>query len=215
MSPTPDQSGQGGGGPGEAAGAGHLVDSLVREGEKLRDQALKMTEEKSGKIKGWVGEARGRLGDIKDKTSSTLDSLEQLFEERVARALTRLGVPTRDELQVIASVWRALIKRIQAIANQREVAVMTARTEGEKDDLKMINGIGPALEGKLNAAGFCAYRQIVNLTDADINRLEAEVIHLSGRIRRDTGSARPRRYTFENTGTKHCRAWSDRSADLG
>jgi len=70
---------------------GHLVDSLVREGEKLRDQALKMTEEKSGKIKGWVGEARGRLGDIKDKTSSTLDSLEQLFEERVARALTRLG----------------------------------------------------------------------------------------------------------------------------
>ena len=70
---------------------GHLVDSLVREGEKLRDQALKMTEEKSGKIKGWVGEARDRLGDAKDKTSSTLDSLEQLFEERVARALTRLG----------------------------------------------------------------------------------------------------------------------------
>jgi len=164
---------------------GHLVDSLVREGEKLRDQALKMTEEKSGKIKGWVGEARGRLGDIKDKTSSTLDSLEQLFEERVARALTRLGVPTRDELQVIAKRLEGINKRIQAIANQRKVAVMTARTEGEKDDLKMINGIGPALEGKLNAAGFCAYRQIVNLTDADVNRLEAEVIHLRGRIHRD------------------------------
>ena len=36
----------------------------------------------------------------------------------------------------------------------------------------MINGIGPALEGKLNAAGFCAYRQIANLTDADVNRLK-------------------------------------------
>lgn len=163
----------------------HLVDSLVGEGEKLRDQALKMTEEKSDKIKGWVGEARGRLGDIKDKTSSALDSLEQLFEERVARALTRLGVPTRDELQVIAKRLEGINKRIQAIANQRKVAVMTARTEGEKDDLKMINGIGPALEGKLNTAGFCAYRQIANLTDADINRLEAEVIHLRGRIHRD------------------------------
>ena len=163
---------------------GHLVDSLVREGEKLRDQALKMTEGKSGKIKEWVGEARGRLGDIKDKTSSTLDSLEQLFEERVARALTRLGVPTRDELQVIAKRLEGINKRIRVIAD-RKMVEMTTRTEEEKDDLKMINGIGPALEGKLNAAGFCAYRQIVNLTDADVNRLEAEVIHLRGRIHRD------------------------------
>ena len=133
---------------------GNLVDSLVREGEKLRDQALKMTEEKSGKIKGWVGEARGRLEDTKDKTSSTLDSLEQLFEVRVARALTRLGVPTRDDVQTIAKRLEGINKRIQAIANKRRAAVMTARTEGEKDDLKMINGIGPVLEGKLNAAGF-------------------------------------------------------------
>lgn len=166
--------------------AGHLVDS-VREGEKLRDQALKMTEEKSGKIKGWVGEARGRLGDTKDKTSSTLDSLEQLFEERVARAraLTRLGVPTRDDLQVIAKRLEGINKRIQAIANKRKAAVMTACTEGEKDDLKMINGIDPALEGKLNAAGFYAYRQIASLSDTDVKSLEADVIHLSGRIRRD------------------------------
>ena len=164
---------------------GNLMDSLVGEGEKFRGQALKMAKEKTDEIKGRVAEARDRAGDIKDKAASTLDSLEQLFEERVARALTRLGVPTRDELQVIAKRLEGINKRIQAIANQRKVAVMTARTEGEKDDLKMINGIGPALEGKLNAAGFCAYRQIVNLTDADVNRLEAEVIHLRGRIHRD------------------------------
>ncbi|QQS54537.1 MAG: hypothetical protein IPM89_01330 [Candidatus Competibacteraceae bacterium] len=49
----------------------------------------------------------------------------------------------------------------------------------------MINGIGPALESKLNAASFCSYRQIASLTDTNINGLEADVIHLSGRIRRD------------------------------
>ena len=164
---------------------GHLVDSLVGEGEKFRGQALKMAKEKTDEIKERVAEVRDQVGDIKGKAASTLDSLEQLFEERVARALTRLGVPTRDELQVIAKRLEGINKRIQAIANQRKVAVMTARTEGEKDDLQMINGIGPALEGKLNAAGFCAYRQIANLTDADVNRLEAEVIHLRGRIHRD------------------------------
>ena len=163
---------------------GNLMDSLVGEGEKFRGQALKMAKEKTDEIKGRVVEARDRAGDIKDKVASTLDSLEQLFEERVARALTRLGVPTRDELQVIAKRLEGINKRIRVIAD-RKMVEMTTRTEEEKDDLKMINGIGPALEGKFNAAGFCAYRQVANLTDADVNRLEAEVIHLSGRIRRD------------------------------
>ena len=163
---------------------GHLVDSLVGEGEKFRGQALKMAKEKTDEIKGRVAEARDRAGDIKDKVASTLDSLEQLFEERVARALTRLGVPTRDELQVIAKRLEGINKRIRVIAD-RKMVEMTTRTEEEKDDLKMINGIGPGLESKLNAAGFCAYRQLANLTDADVNRLETELIHLRGRIHRD------------------------------
>ena len=163
---------------------GNLMDSLVGEGEKFRGQALKMAKEKIDEIKERVAEVHDRAGDIKDKAASTLDSLEQLFEKRVARVLTRLGVPTRDDVQTIAKRLEEINKRIRVIAD-RKMVEMTTRTEEEKDDLKMINGIGPALEGKLNAAGFCAYRQIANLTDADVNRLEVEVIHLSGRIRRD------------------------------
>ena len=49
----------------------------------------------------------------------------------MARALTRLGVPTRDELQVIAKRLEGINKRIRAIANP-EMVVMTARTEGRK-----------------------------------------------------------------------------------
>jgi predicted flap endonuclease-1-like 5' DNA nuclease len=68
---------------------------------------------------------------------------------------------------------------------------MTARA-AEKDDLKLISGIGPVLEGKLNAAGIGCYRQIAVLTDTDIDHLESEVIHLSGRIRRDEWVAQAR-----------------------
>ncbi len=163
----------------------NLVDSLVREGEKLRDQALKMAEEKTGEIRERVDEVRDRVGEVRDKATSTLDNLEQLFEERVARALKGLGVPTRDDLRTIARQLEEINHCIQAIANDRKAAVMIAQAEEEKDDLKMISGIGPALEGKLNAAGFCTYRRIASLTDTDIDDLEANVIHLSGRIRRD------------------------------
>lgn len=170
---------------------GNLVDSLVREGEKLRDQALRMAEEKAGELRERVDEVRDRVGDVRAKAAGALDGLEHLFEERVARALKRLGVPTRDDLQTIARQLEEINNSIQTIVNDRRVAATSVRLE-EKDDLKMIGGIGPALESKLNAAGFFSYRQIASLTDADIESLETEVIHLSGRIRRDdwVGQAR-------------------------
>jgi NADH-quinone oxidoreductase subunit E len=55
---------------------------------------------------------------------------------------------------------------------------------GSPDDLKRINGIGPALEKKLNACGVASFRDLATLSDADIERIEA-VIKFAGRIRRE------------------------------
>ena len=112
-----------------------------------------------------------------------LDHLEQIFEGRVLRALRRLGVPTRDDLQDIARRLEEINAQLRELANDRQ-ATLSAPV-AESDDLKLINGIGPVLEGKLNSVGIHRYQQIAALTDADIEQLETEVIHLSGRIRRD------------------------------
>lgn len=161
---------------------GKLVGSLVKEGEKFRDQTLKLAGATVGEMKGRVEEVRGMVEGVKTKAVDTLDNLEQLFEDRVARALKRLGVPTRDDLQDIAKRLEEINGRIKSLADERAAATTSA---GEKDDLKLITGIGPVLEGKLNAAGIDSYRQIAVLTDADIERLETEAINLSGRIHRD------------------------------
>ncbi|MDG4551537.1 MAG: hypothetical protein P9F19_18970 [Candidatus Contendobacter sp.] len=52
------------------------------------------------------------------------------------------------------------------------------------DDLKLINGIGPALEKKLNACGVASFRELATLSDADIQRIET-FIKFTGRIRRE------------------------------
>ena len=162
---------------------GKLVDSLVKEGEKLREQTLKLAEDAAGEVKERVEEARSLVESAKTKAGDTLDNLEQLFEERVARALQRLGVPTHNDLQDIARRLDEINDRIKALAN--EPAAALPAPEPEKDDLKLISGIGPALEGKLNAAGISGYRQLATLSAADIERIESEVIHFSGRISRD------------------------------
>jgi poly(hydroxyalkanoate) granule-associated protein len=160
------------------------MDSLVKESGKLRDQALKLAGDTVEDMKERIDDVRGMVEGVRTRATDTLDNLEQLFEERVARALKRLGVPTRDDLQGIAKRLEEINGRIKALANDRQAAAMTTRTT-EKDDLKMISGIGPVLEGRLNADGIFTYRQIAALTDADIDRLESEVINFSGRIRRD------------------------------
>lgn len=59
-----------------------------------------------------------------------------------------------------------------------------AAPEGARDDLKMISGVGPVLEGKLNAIGITTWAQVAALEKAEIAKLED---HLSfpGRIARD------------------------------
>lgn len=69
--------------------------------------------------------------------------------------------------------------------------IVEAPVELPPDDLKLVSGIGPALEKKLNACGIFTYRQLAALGDEEIERIEA-AIKSFGRIRRDdwVGQAR-------------------------
>jgi NADH-quinone oxidoreductase subunit E len=46
--------------------------------------------------------------------------------------------------------------------------------EGKKDDLTLIMGIGPAIERTLNAMGITTFRQVADLTESQIEQVEAE-----------------------------------------
>lgn len=58
-------------------------------------------------------------------------------------------------------------------------------TEAEKDDLKMISGIGPFIERRLNALDIYTFRQISKFTKKDIEKINVAIVYFSGRIERD------------------------------
>lgn len=60
-----------------------------------------------------------------------------------------------------------------------------AQTPPRKDDLKLISGVGPGLEKKLQDAGITTYAQIAKLTEREITELETHVVKFAGRIKRD------------------------------
>jgi len=62
--------------------------------------------------------------------------------------------------------------------------VLFAVPKGDPDDLKMISGVGPVLEKKLNAFGVTRFDQVAKFTKQEIVDLD-EALSFKGRIERD------------------------------
>lgn len=70
------------------------------------------------------------------------------------------------------------------IAEVEAPAVEEAPAATEADKLTDINGIGPVIEGKLNAMGVTSFKQIADFTAEDVERIDGE-LNFKGRIARE------------------------------
>jgi predicted flap endonuclease-1-like 5' DNA nuclease len=69
---------------------------------------------------------------------------------------------------------------------------LKAPRKGKADDLKEIEGIGPAMEKLVNSLGFYHFDQIAKWTDADVAVVDGEMTNFKGRITRDKWVAQAR-----------------------
>jgi poly(hydroxyalkanoate) granule-associated protein len=90
---------------------GKLFEGLVKEGLDLESTTRKATSAKVNVVRGAV---EGTVGQVKAKATDSWDKLETVFEDRVARALGALGVPTAKDIQ---SLTRR-VEELQAAVNQ-------------------------------------------------------------------------------------------------
>ena len=97
---------------------GKVFEALVKEGMSIQRKTQAAAEEK-------ISEATSRMAsmatDISSKASGQWDKLEGIFEERVSRALNKLGVPSAKDIDV-------LIARIDEL--NRNVAKLSAKSGG-------------------------------------------------------------------------------------
>ena len=87
--------------------------ALVREGASIQQRTMKVTEDRVNDVTSKVTKVAAGL---QKQANGTWDKLETVFEARVERALTRLGVPTNKEIS-------ALTKRVEELT--RSVGTLT------------------------------------------------------------------------------------------
>lgn len=90
-----------------------LLDTLVQRGEELEAQAMQKAESA-------VEDLKDRLGEVREGAVSNLNKLEKAFQKRVKRALHRLGVPNRDDIQDLARQVKVLQESIQEMIKAEE-----------------------------------------------------------------------------------------------
>lgn len=89
-----------------------VFDALVDEGRKLDTRTRKAAEDHADTIK---ESAR----DAKTKAVGNLDKLEQIFQDRVSRALKALGVPTHRELEDLMKRIDELGKSVDELKHKK------------------------------------------------------------------------------------------------
>lgn len=80
---------------------GKVFEALVKEGEAIQAKTRRVAEDKVTEIAG--------------KATGTWDRLEQVFEDRVARALHSLGVPTKQDIQTLSKRVAELTDAVQKL----------------------------------------------------------------------------------------------------
>ena len=90
------------------AEGGKVFEALVKEGLALQRKTQAVAEEKLGEV---TNKMSNMAGDVQSKAGQHWDKLESIFEERTAKALNKLGVPSAKDVS-------ALIARIDELSAQ-------------------------------------------------------------------------------------------------
>ena len=86
-----------------------LFDSLVKEGEK----AEKLT--KAGEPKTAKSSTRSKVDDVKELALGKWSELEEAFDKRLNSAISRLGVPSSEEVKALHAKVETLTQHLEKL----------------------------------------------------------------------------------------------------
>ncbi|MDP1697302.1 MAG: phasin family protein [Xanthomonadaceae bacterium] len=90
-----------------------MFEALVKEGMNIEKSTRHIAGDRVEAVRDAMEE---RVGSVRDRASDTWDRLEKVFEQRVQRALTKLGVPGSKELQDLIGRVNELNAQLRKLA---------------------------------------------------------------------------------------------------
>ncbi|BBP85893.1 phasin family protein [Pseudomonas sp. No.21] len=103
-------------------GADYLRD-LVKAGEGVEKQGRKAVDARveaaNSQIDSVKGSVKGSVTGVKEKVEVQLDKIEKAFDNRVAVALNRLGIPSRQDVEALSAKLDELSALLEHVARTK------------------------------------------------------------------------------------------------
>ena len=110
-----------------------LFDSLVKDGEKAEKQAKKTAEDVAETAK---SSTNSRVSGVKDRALGKWSELEEAFDKRLNSAISRLGVPSRNEIKALHQQVDSLTKQIEKLTGASVTPISKAKPNASKPAAK-------------------------------------------------------------------------------
>lgn len=100
-------------------GAPQLFEELVAEGARVHADTRGVAEKALQKVLAGVqASVNARVGQVRGQAADALEGLEKVFQTRVHRALTQLGVPSAEEVTSLSKRVDTLNANINRLTRQ-------------------------------------------------------------------------------------------------
>lgn len=165
---------------------GKSTDStIIQEFESFKKQVIKeqkIQNDRLGKLDHSLSVVESAVrveSEINEKQNLRISALESM-KSAVSHTPEPVGViKGASDKETVA---------LQSVAAKKHLinfsSIGTA-VESDKDDLKLIRGIGPFIEKKLNALDIWTFKQVASFDDEDVNSVTEAIEFFPGRIIRD------------------------------
>ena len=106
-----------------------LFEKLVSEGVKLEKKTRNVAESTVGDIK---GEVESKVDAVRKQAVDNWDKLENIFEDRVARVLGQLGVPTAEDVNKLSERVQTLSVKVTTMSKSATKAKAPSKAAAKK-----------------------------------------------------------------------------------
>ena len=132
-----------------------LFEKLVAEGSKMEQKTRKEVvgafDHLRGGVENKVEEIRQQADVVRKQAGDNWDKLEKIFEDRVARALSRLGIPSKEDVTGLAEKVQKLAREVSELEGKKGSAKPKPKVavKAKKVSAKKVIAKRPAV-GKVN-----------------------------------------------------------------
>lgn len=129
-----------------------LFDSLVKDGEKAEKLAKSAGNKFVDEAKATTSSARSRVEDVKDLALEKWSEFEEAFDKRLSSAISRLGVPSREEVKTLHAQVDVLTKHIEKLTAAAAKVAATKATPASKPAPAKATAAKPAVKPAVKPA---------------------------------------------------------------